>query len=147
VKPAYVLDVPGSEIPWHHHFASACCWHTFHQHTLYGVYRVYLKRLCKCWKRLLCSKSVWGNVNIILQKLHFRLQPWRDFRSYQYVCLNETYSRVWIGKHLSDRFTIKNGLKQVDALSPLLFNFALECDIRRVLILQNYMIDLIGRKP
>jgi hypothetical protein len=36
------------------------------------------------------------------------------------MCLNETYSRVRIGKHLSDRFPIKNGLKQGDALSPLL---------------------------
>jgi hypothetical protein len=35
-----------------------------------------------------------------------------------------TYSRVRVGKHLSDRFPIKNALKQGDALSPLLFNFA-----------------------
>jgi hypothetical protein len=33
---------------------------------------------------------------------------------------------------LSDTFTVKNGLKQGDALSPLLFNFALEYAIRRV---------------
>jgi hypothetical protein len=48
------------------------------------------------------------------------------------MCLNETYSRVRVGKRLSDSFPIKNGLKQGDALSPLLFNFALEYDIRRV---------------
>jgi hypothetical protein len=35
-------------------------------------------------------------------------------------------------KHLSDSFPIQNGLKQGDALSPLLFNLALECDIRKV---------------
>jgi hypothetical protein len=35
------------------------------------------------------------------------------------------------GKNLSDKFTV-NGLKQADALSPLLFNFALEYAIRRV---------------
>jgi hypothetical protein len=46
--------------------------------------------------------------------------------------LNETYSRVRIGKNLSDKFTIENGLKQGDALSPLLFIFALEYAIRRV---------------
>jgi hypothetical protein len=40
------------------------------------------------------------------------------------TCLNETYSKVRIGKHLSGSFPIQNGLKQGDALSPLLFNFA-----------------------
>jgi hypothetical protein len=48
------------------------------------------------------------------------------------MCLNETYSKVRIGKFLSDKFPIQNGLKQGDALSPLLFNFALEYDIRIV---------------
>jgi hypothetical protein len=46
--------------------------------------------------------------------------------------LNETYSKVCIGEHLSDSFSIQNGLKQGDALSPLLFNFALEYAIRKV---------------
>jgi hypothetical protein len=32
------------------------------------------------------------------------------------MCLNETYSTVRIGKHLSDNFPIQNGLKQGDAL-------------------------------
>jgi hypothetical protein len=48
------------------------------------------------------------------------------------MCLNETYSKVCIGKHLSDSFPIQNGLKQRDALSPLLFSFALEYAIRKV---------------
>jgi hypothetical protein len=48
------------------------------------------------------------------------------------MCLNETYSKVCIGKHLSDHFPIQNGLKQGDASSPLLFNFALEYAIRNV---------------
>jgi hypothetical protein len=41
------------------------------------------------------------------------------------MCLNETYSKVRIGKYLSESFPIQNGLKQGDALSPLLLNFAL----------------------
>jgi hypothetical protein len=48
------------------------------------------------------------------------------------MCLNETYSKVCIGKNLSDSFPIQNCLKQGDALSPLLFNFALEYAIRKV---------------
>ncbi|KAJ4428262.1 hypothetical protein ANN_24279 [Periplaneta americana] len=46
--------------------------------------------------------------------------------------LSETYSRVRIGQSLSDAFPIHCGLKQGDALSPLLFNFALEYAIRKV---------------
>jgi len=42
------------------------------------------------------------------------------------MCLNETYRRVRVGKHLSDIFPTTNGFKQGDALSPLLFNFVLE---------------------
>jgi hypothetical protein len=48
------------------------------------------------------------------------------------MCLNETHSKIRTGKHLSGAFPIKNGLKQGDALSPLLFNFALEYAIRKV---------------
>jgi retron-type reverse transcriptase len=48
------------------------------------------------------------------------------------MCLNETYNIVRIGKLQSDKFPIQNGLKQGDALSPLLFNFALEYATRRV---------------
>jgi hypothetical protein len=41
------------------------------------------------------------------------------------MCLKEMYSKVRIGKHLSDSVPIQNCLKQGDASSPLLFNFAL----------------------
>jgi hypothetical protein len=37
-----------------------------------------------------------------------------------------------MGKHLSDSFPIKSGIKQGDTLSPLLFNFALEYAVRKV---------------
>jgi hypothetical protein len=47
------------------------------------------------------------------------------------MCLNETYSKVHTGKHLSYSFPIQNGLKQGDTPSPLLFNFALEYAIRK----------------
>jgi retron-type reverse transcriptase len=48
------------------------------------------------------------------------------------TCLNKTYSKARIGKHLSDSSPIENGLKQGDAVSPLLFNFALAYAIRKV---------------
>ena len=53
------------------------------------------------------------------------------------MCLTEKYSRVRVGKNLSNRFLIRNGLKQGDALSPLMFNFALEYVIRRVQVNQD----------
>jgi hypothetical protein len=47
------------------------------------------------------------------------------------MCLNKTFSKVRIGKYFCDTFPVQNGLKQGDALSPLLFNFALEYVIRK----------------
>jgi hypothetical protein len=44
--------------------------------------------------------------------------------------LIETCSRVRVGKNVSDILPIKSGLKQGNALSPLLFNLALEYDVR-----------------
>jgi hypothetical protein len=42
------------------------------------------------------------------------------------MCSNETYSKVRVGKNLSDAFPIQNGRKQGDALSSFLFISALE---------------------
>jgi len=53
--------------------------------------------------------------------------------------LTETYSRFRVGKNLSDIFPIRNGLKQGDALLPLLFDFALKYAIRRVQVKKNGM--------
>jgi hypothetical protein len=44
------------------------------------------------------------------------------------MCLNETWSKDCIDKHL---FPIQNGSKQGDALLPLFFNFALEYTITK----------------
>jgi hypothetical protein len=56
------------------------------------------------------------------------------------IIINETYCIFLVGKHLSDRFSVENGLKKGDALSPLLFNFDLECAIRR------FQVNLEGLK-
>ena len=55
------------------------------------------------------------------------------------MSLTETYSRVQVGKNVSDRFPIGNGLKKGDALTPMFFNFALEYAIRRVQVSQDGM--------
>jgi hypothetical protein len=47
------------------------------------------------------------------------------------ICLKKTHSTVRVAKH------IKRGLIQGDALSPTLFNFALEYSIRRVQVSQD----------
>jgi len=53
------------------------------------------------------------------------------------MCLNETCRSVWVGKHLSDMFLIKNVLKQGDNLPPLFFKFALKYAITRVQVNQD----------
>jgi hypothetical protein len=52
-------------------------------------------------------------------------------------CLNETCSTIWLGKHLSEKFPVRNCLKQGDALAPLLFNFPLGYAISMVQENQN----------
>jgi hypothetical protein len=53
------------------------------------------------------------------------------------MCLCETYIRVWVGKNLSEMLPIRKGLKQGDALLPLLSNLALEYAIKRVQVNQD----------
>ena len=53
----------------------------------------------------------------VLYKLLFSLaSPWYPIKLVEQIkmCLNEPYSRVGIGKHLSDLFPIMNYLKQGD---------------------------------
>ena len=56
--------------------------------------------------------------------------PWKLVRFIK-MSLTETYRRVRVGKNVSDKLPSRNGLKQGDALTTMLFNFALEYAIRR----------------
>jgi hypothetical protein len=53
------------------------------------------------------------------------------------MCLIETYSSVRVGRNSFEIFPIKNGLKQGDILSSLIFNFTLEYAIKRVQVNQD----------
>jgi len=53
------------------------------------------------------------------------------------MCLSETYTGVWVGKHLSEVFPFTNGLRQGVTLLSLLFNFALEYADRKVQVQQD----------
>jgi sorting nexin-29 len=49
------------------------------------------------------------------------------------LCKSKTYSREKFGNELSMAFKIKSGLRQGDAMSPILFNMALESVVREML--------------
>jgi len=48
------------------------------------------------------------------------------------MCLNKTYIKVRVGKHLSDIFPVKNGLKNQMLYRPCFFKYVLEYAIRKV---------------
>ena len=48
------------------------------------------------------------------------------------MCLSESSSEVRLGRYLPNTFLVQNGLKQCDALLPLLSSFALEDVIKKV---------------
>jgi len=52
------------------------------------------------------------------------------------MCLSEAYSILRVGNHLFDIFPVNNDLNKGEALSPLLFNFALDYAIRSVQVNQ-----------
>jgi hypothetical protein len=107
------------------------CGFCHNRSTIYQIFYI-CQILEKKWKYngtvhqlLIDFKIAYGSV-----KREFGI-PKKLFRLIK-MYLNETYSKVHVGKLLSDTFPIKNGLKQGDALSPLLFNFGLELAIRKV---------------
>jgi hypothetical protein len=53
------------------------------------------------------------------------------------MCLTESYGRARVDKNLCGMFPIRNGLKQGDALSPSLYNFAFVYAIKRVQVIQD----------
>jgi hypothetical protein len=48
------------------------------------------------------------------------------------MCLNKKYIKIRIGRDLLDAFPIQKGLKQGDALVPLIFNYVSEYAKREV---------------
>ena len=72
------------------------------------------------FKKAYDSVSRYGLCNIFIEfNMHMKLA--RLIK----MCLIESYSIFRAGKYFSDKFPIKNGLKQ-DDLTPFIFKFALE---------------------
>jgi hypothetical protein len=86
-----------------------------------------IQQLFKDYKKALDSARREVLYNILIE-FCVPIKPVRLIK----MCLNETYSKLRVGKHLPDSFPIQNGLKQGNALSPLIFNFALEYAIMKV---------------
>ena len=82
-------------------------------------------------------KKAYDSVRRVLYKILIEFGIPRKLVRLINMSLTETYRRVRVGKNVSDRFLIRNGLKQGDALSPMLFNFALEYAIRGVQVNQD----------
>lgn len=47
------------------------------------------------------------------------------------LCMNKTKCKVRFNQHISEEFEVRTGLRQGDALSPVLFNIALEMVVRK----------------
>jgi hypothetical protein len=83
-----------------------------------------LLHICYMYKKVTSTEQFHSSTLVRISSIEFGI-PVKLVRIIK-MCLNETYSEVCIGIHLSDNFPIQNGLKQGDALSSLLIKFALE---------------------
>jgi len=109
------------------------------------IYSAFAKYLKKIWEYneevqhlFIDSKKAYDSVRReALYKILIEFGIRRKLVRLIKMSLTEKYSRVRVGKNVSDKFPIMNGLKQRDALSPMLFNFALENAIRRVQVNQD----------
>jgi hypothetical protein len=109
------------------------------------IYFAFVKYLRKKWENneavhhlFLDFKQVFDSVTReVLYNILIEFGNPMKIVSLSKLCLTEIYSKVWVGKNLSDMFPIRNGLKQGDALSPLLFKFDLEYTINRVQVKQD----------
>jgi hypothetical protein len=93
-----------------------------------GDHQCGLRRNRSTAKQLFCINQKWEYSERVRQLFI-------DFKSaYDSVRREVLYNILInnISKYLSDSFRIQNGLKQGEALSPLIFNFNLECIIRKV---------------
>jgi sorting nexin-29 len=98
------------------------------------IYSAFAKYLRKKWEYneevhqlFIDFKKVYDSVRrVVVYKILTEFGIPRKLVGLMKMSLTEIYSRVRVGKNVSGRFPIRNGLKQGDILSPMLFNFPLE---------------------
>ena len=87
------------------------------------IYSVFVKYLKKKWEHneavhqlFIDFKKAYDSVRRALYNILIEFRIHKKLVRLIKMCLTETYSRVRVGKNLSEMFPIKNGLKQADAL-------------------------------
>jgi hypothetical protein len=84
----------------------------------------------KCWEQNIGAHHLYIDMQATYDTV-WRMQIWSETHKLGFpkklvelcgILYNEIYAEVKIGEHLSSKFKVNRGLRQGDAIAPLLFN-------------------------